>query len=267
MTPAQIIVVDNGSKEPNALLALAEIPNLHLIYNTINEGFAAACNKAIQLAARSGTDAFWLLNNDARAAPGALHALTSWAQKARRAGIVGSIIRADGPNSPILHGGAYVDLLRGRCSHLPNDSDMERVTSLRTRSPFVTGCSVLLTRELIDDIGLLDEQYFLYWEDVDICSRALRNGWRVVVAAEAVVYHGHSQSLGDGSSLKGYYSARNSLLYFYKNHPAYLPFAILWWPRRHLLNHLFRGRLRHLQLALEALRDLALGRVRRPAVR
>jgi GT2 family glycosyltransferase len=126
---------------------------------------------------------------------------------------------------------------------------------------FVTGCSMLARLRMIRDVGLMDEGYFLYWEDVDWCVRARRKGWDIAVAYNSLVYHKSSSSVGYGSPLKSYYVARNSIRFIWKLYPWLFPLSIAWWPRQHLLNHIVRGRFVHARMSIRALFDALFRRV------
>lgn len=255
-----VFVVDNGSDIPLDGLLSEDFRNLSIIRSSENLGFAGGCNVGIRESAEDGCDFVWLLNNDAIVDPDALRHLIEVAEEQPVCGVVGSAILEYDDRQVINHIGGQLNPYKGLTIHLgKGESYPSSADKKNSPLSFVTGCSMLARMRMIRDVGLMDEGYFLYWEDVDWCVRARRKGWDIAVANESLVYHRSSSSVGYGSPLKSYYVARNSIRFVWKRYPWLLPFSIAWWPRQHLLNHILRGRFQHARLSFRAPLDALLG--------
>jgi N-acetylglucosaminyl-diphospho-decaprenol L-rhamnosyltransferase len=196
----EIIVVDNASTDGSAEMVRREFPQVRLIQNAENVGFARANNQAIRV---SQGRCVLLFNSDAIATPGAIHSLVGLADAEPRAGIVGAqLLNLDGSfqasHTPfptlwqeflILTG--LGRLLRGRWypSYGPEEDKGSQVVD------YVEGACMLVRREAFEDVGGLDEGYFMYAEEVDWCYAMRQKGWQVWYHPAAKVIH-----LGGGSS-------------------------------------------------------------------
>lgn len=258
----QIYVIDNGSDVLLESSLDEAFSNVRIIRSSENIGFAGGCNLGINASINDGCAFVWLLNNDTTVDPSALSYLVAEAEAARLTGIIGSTILEDDNRNIINHMGGRIYPYFGLCVHLEKGNQYVPALKKSDIKPsYVTGCSMLARVTMIQEVGLLDEGYFLYWEDADWCVRARRMGWKIAIACESEVYHKASSSLGSASPLKSYYLARNSLRFAGKLYPWLFPLALVWWPRRYFLNHVFRGRFQHARMALRGLVDVLLRRV------
>ncbi|WP_226819078.1 glycosyltransferase [Acidithiobacillus montserratensis] len=206
--PEHVWVIDNGSTDNSAaalenMLKTSPLP-VTLVRSGQNFGFGGGCNIGIQRAMEAGADSFWLLNNDAIADRHALHTLQETIHSDLQIGAVGSVIYdLHKPESVEVWGGGRVLLWAGLATHLhhPNPARLD----------YITGASLLLRRQALQDAGLFDEdQFFMYWEDTDLCLRLRQRGWKLAVAAHSRIWHEHSSSLGRASPLKDYYVTRST---------------------------------------------------------
>ena len=195
-------VVDNASADGSAAMVEAEFPDAQLIVNTENLGFSKANNQAI---AQTNSRYVFLLNSDAAIYPGALEELVAYADAHPKAGVVGpKVLNPDGSlqfscrRFPSLGAGFFRNTYLGRL--FPNNkfardylmSDFDHAHDLPV--DWVSGCAMLLRRELLTQIGALDERFYMYCEDVDICQRAWEAGYEAVYAPSAVVTHAIGRS-------------------------------------------------------------------------
>lgn len=161
-----------------------------LLCNPINGGFSFGNNAGIRAALETGADFVWLLNNDAVPKPDALSALAQAAANAPKAGIIGSVIlNLERPEELLAWGGGKINRWLGTAR------DVRRETA-PGRLDYITGASMLIRAQVFHDVGLLDEGFFLYWEDADFCVRARRAGWQFVVAPGAKILHEGSATVG-----------------------------------------------------------------------
>jgi hypothetical protein len=126
---------------------------------------------------------------------------------------------------------------------------------------YVTGCSLLTRREMIDDIGLLDDTLFLYFEDVDWGARAVAAGWKLIYCPLSLVKHKVSLSIGGASSpALLYYTARNRLYYIKRNFPQRMAAACFYDLYEHVLANIKKGRIQCALCAMRGIRDFMRGK-------
>lgn len=190
---AEVWVVDNLSTDGSAVLVRTRFPWVRLIENAENAGFARAANQGIR--ASRGRYVL-LLNPDARPGPGALEALRRAMDDRPEVGIAGAgLVDADG--APQVSAEARPTLGRElrRLFHLGSPAvSAAPGTALPRAVDVVPGTCMLLRRAMLDAVGLLDEGYFMYSEDVDLCQRARQAGWAVYWVPAARVVHLGAQS-------------------------------------------------------------------------
>jgi len=193
---AQVVVVDNASTDGSAERLRAAFPAATVIETSTNLGFGGGCNVGIREAFERGADLVWLLNNDAVVEPGALTELVGAAASDPSVGIVGSAVyRFDDRARIESWGGSTYNGLLG----LPSAATAPIPAA---ELAFISGVSMLVRRDTLEEIGLFDETYFAYMEDADICRRAVRRGWRLGVAPGSVVYHRSGWTINEGSSVR-----------------------------------------------------------------
>lgn len=206
----EVVVVDQGGAAAEALRVA--LPDAEVVATARNLGFAGGANAGLGVALERGAERVLLLNSDAALAPDALgHLETALAEPG--VGVVGpAVLEADGRRVESLGLGLAprTGRLRERGRGLP-------AAALAGRAPrdvdAVSGCALLLRREVAAATGGFDERYFLYVEDVDLCRRARRAGFRTRVVPAARVRHDGSRSFGGSRApLRLYYAARNHLL-------------------------------------------------------
>lgn len=184
-----------------------DIP-LVLIQNGSNDGYSAGNNVGIRYALKKNPDYIWLLNNDTVVKSNTLKELVSHVQSEENIGIAGTVIYfASDPSKIQTYGGGKIAPLIGLDSFILSPDSID----------YVSGTSLFIKREVIEQIGLLDEEFFFYWEDVDFSQRALKRGWKLGVAANAIVYHKFSTSV-KGQSLKSDLFKVDSLIRYFKKH-------------------------------------------------
>jgi GT2 family glycosyltransferase len=213
----EVIVIDNtgtGALEINAPARILRSP--------ANLGFGAAVN----LAWKTSPAAFLAtLNDDAEASPDWLAALLAEMQTASDVGMCASQVRRFG--TTLLDSAGMLIALDGSSKQRGQGQPAANFT--RSEDVLLPSASAALyRREMLEDIGLFDEDFFLYCEDTDLGLRARRNGWTCRYAPQAVVQHHYSQSSGAASPLKAWYVERNRLWVAVKNFPlrmlVYAPF-------------------------------------------
>jgi len=193
----EVVVVDNASADGSADMVAERFPSVQLIRNGENRGFAAGCNQGIEA---SSSEHVLLLNSDAFIDRDALERLISFMREVPDAGVCGArLIERDGqaqqppvrfptPLSGLFNMTALGRLLPGSRHNLRRPlTDEELGQPLRV--DWVSGACFLARRKAIEQVGTLDEGYFLYFEETDWCRRMAQQGWTTWYLPEAKVRH------------------------------------------------------------------------------
>ncbi|WP_298267865.1 glycosyltransferase family 2 protein [Geobacter sp.] len=258
----RLLVVDNGSTDDSVEKLRRRFPDLELILTGMNLGFAGGNNVGIRYALEHGADYIWLLNNDAIVDPNALTALVCVAEENELVGMVGSKIPFFEKPHLLWYAGAVLDTEKPyRSGHRGLGEEDRGQYDVPEQTGYVTGCSLLVRRQVVEEIGLLDEGLFLYFEDSDWCARARRAGWKLFYAPQSVVLHKVSSSIGGaGSPFMRYYLARNLLYFVAKNYPGTLFRTVLFDVYANVLVPIKKGKFSSALWAIRGMRDFFLKR-------
>ncbi len=196
--PFDIWVIDNNSTDQSIVTLEKKYPHVKLIKHNKNAGFAAANNIGIL---QSTGEYVWLLNPDTIVSTNALDALVQFLDSQPEYGACGSkLINPDGSLQPSAFPFPTVKNEAYRLLHLEKlfPSNFYQIQTWDTSSPrdvdINQGASLLLRRTALDQIGLLDEQFFMYTEEVDLCYRLFQANWKNAWIPESVVTHFGGQS-------------------------------------------------------------------------
>lgn len=205
-----------------------------------NLGFAGGNNVGLSWALDQGTDYCWLLNNDTVVEPDALTKMVAHSKALTEAGIdntCGSVqCFYDDPEVVQALGGFKINRFTGICSdtvgrYLKRTDNIDHEASAKSLDT-IQGCSWLVPRTYIEEIGLMEHSYFLYYEEIDWVTRA-KERYQLTYAPDAVVYHKEGSSIGSKSFSSGpsvmaeFYTARARLMYMTKFYKLRLPFVYL----------------------------------------
>ncbi len=210
----EVIVVDNGSTDGSLALLARDYPEVQVLALGENRGFAGACNAGMR-AARG--EFLVLLNNDTEADPRWLEEVVAAFRRHPEAGLVASKMRLF-DRRDVLHTAGDYYRVDGRPG---NRGVWETDVGQYDREEYVfsaCGGSAAYRRAMLDEIGLLDEDFFYSCEDVDLAWRAQLAGWRCVYAPRAVVYH--KLSATGGGVTASFYDGRNFIYLLVKDYPG-----------------------------------------------
>jgi GT2 family glycosyltransferase len=260
--PIRVVTYDRSTAELGGRPDDAEV-RLILIETGGNLGFAGGNNVGLRyLLARPDVDYVWLLNNDTVVARSALRELVSRAESDPDAGAVGgTLLELSHPDRVQEMGGATVSEWHGMVSVLGRGVPSDAVRPTEPELDYISGGCLLVRREIIEQIGLLDERFFLYGEDVDWGLRMRDAGLALLYAPHAHVWHKGSGSVKRGhvkrsSANHDYHNLRGALLLVHKRHPARIPVAVLYTGLRVGLPRLLRGEWHRITALLRAYGDL-----------
>jgi len=225
-----VVVVDNASTDGSDVEIQRRFPQVTLIRNAVNLGFAAGNNVGIVHALESGADCVLLLNNDTRLEPSAVNMMVSAMLADSCRGVVVPKIYFDSPSEEqrkrIWAAGARWRKFPPRVTMRGySEQDVGQYDTPRTVE-YATACALLIRRETFEVAGLLDESYFMYQEDYAFCDRVRANGLTLWYEPKAVVHHRVSASTGEGSPQKWRYWSQGVVL-FYAQHYGHRWWAVM----------------------------------------
>ena len=213
----QIIVVDNGSIDNTAQAIREHYPSVTVLENGENLGFAEGNNVGMRHALEGDAEYIMLLNNDTVVHPSMLNELLAVTKSDPNVGIVGpKMLYFDRPDV-IWCAGNQIDWRAGGTIRLQAEQSDNGLGEQLREADFITACAICLRRQVIEQIGLLDPRFFIYYEEADWCMRAQAAGWRVLYVPRARLWHKVSAAMGTTSPATDYYMNRNVLLFLTKN--------------------------------------------------
>lgn len=242
----EVIVVDNGSKENEASILQDRYPNIKVIRNDKNLGFAGGNNLGIKAA--KGKYLF-LINNDTVFKEFNLDVLIKRLESSPKIGMVCPKIRFAWANNPIQFAG-YTPLstitIRNKAIGYGEEDKGQYNTPHQT--PYAHGAAMMLKREVLDKVGLMPECYFLYYEELDWSMMMTRAGYEIWYEPASTIYHKESQSTGQNSPLRTYYITRNRLLIVKRNWSGFTKYLSYFYlivivATRDIIKYTFRGQL------------------------
>ncbi len=236
--PCEVFVVDNASDDGSAEMVSTEFPRTRVIRNATNLGFGSANNLAIR---ECRGDYVLLLNPDTIVQPRALELLVTGMEAHPQAGIGGAkLLNGDGSlqyscrRFPTFAAGAFRNTVLGRLfgqnsqvrDYLMTDYDHAAIAEV----DWVSGAALCIRRATLDQLGLLDEAFFMYCEDVDWCYRAHQTGWKVLYFPDAVITHliGRSSDLAVECMVRAHHMSMG--IFYQKHYAPATPLLLRWVP-------------------------------------
>lgn len=243
----EVIVVDNGSTDGSAEMLRKTYPNTLLIENDRNVGFAAGNNQGVRLALARGHDYVMVLNNDTIVEPNCLKLLVQRAQSNSQIAAVSPKIYFAQPPDRLWFAGGSFNYWSGRNGHI----GYRRQDSAEWNSPreidFISGCALLTSAKVWEDVGGFDEVLFRSAEDVDWSLRARKAGYKLYYEPRAVIWHRESFDIvrNEGHAGQMYYYTRNPMVVMWKQARwwhwlTFLPYHVALSYKR-AMKALFRG--------------------------
>lgn len=226
----EVFVVDNNSHDESAAMVSKEFPQVRLIKNAANSGFAKANNQAIRHA--SGRYVL-LLNPDTEILDNALDRSIAWMDTNQDVGLMGCrLLNPDRTQQPSVRrfpsiGAMSLTLLKLHRifpkaatlqKYLATDFDYNRTEEVNQ----IMGAYFMIRGSALNQIGLLDEGYYIWFEEVDYCARAKNTGWKTMYYADATIVHHYGQSFKQVLSLRKQIILNNSLLRYFSHHGTFL---------------------------------------------
>lgn len=221
--PLEVLVVDNASRDGSAEAVRAAFPDVRVLANAENLGFSAANNQGLR-AARG--DYLLVLNSDAEVRPGAVETMAGILDTRGDVGIVGPRTVGSDGRPQVSFGPALTlrgewsqrRLVRGaRQGHAGVLREVQERAARAQEPDWVSGACFLARRTALEAVDFFDEGFFLYEEDVDLCLRVRKAGWRVVYTPEAEVMHHLGRSMAQAPAQARLEYHRSHLRYYRKH--------------------------------------------------
>ncbi|MHA7130734.1 glycosyltransferase family 2 protein [Algoriphagus namhaensis] len=220
----KIFLVDNGSEEKEGKKLEELFPKIHLIENAKNLGFTGGNNIGINLALKEGFEQILLLNNDTEVEPNFLAELSRFSREHPECGAVQPIIHSMENRSKVWSAGGKWNFLFSRAITLNNSKN-----SYPEKIDWITGCAILVRADVIKKVGLLDDAFFAYFEDVDWSLRMKKAGYSLGFCSHSIVYHEAGASSKDNSkegtlSSRVFYLHSRNQFFLIRKHSSWLTF-------------------------------------------
>lgn len=209
----EVVVVDNNSRDGSLELARSLFSRVHFIKNEENVGFAAGNNVGIKFALERGASWVLMLNQDTEVEKNLLERLVKAGERDEKTGILSPLVYW-GDSPAVWFSGGKISWLRMRSLHSRN-----KIYSINYKCDFVSGCSMMVKKEVFAKAGLLDEDFFLYWEDADFCYRARKAGFNLAVVPDTSIKHFEKNAEPSGNKI--YWLVLSGLMFFQKNATVY----------------------------------------------
>jgi GT2 family glycosyltransferase len=257
----EIFVVDNASRENPQVFLEKNYPEVHVIRSEKNLGFAGGNNLAVQEA--TGEYLFFI-NNDAEITEGCLDRLVAVFENHINVGMVSPLIcyfnESRNADTDLIQyaGMTQVNAWTARNETIGEKEQDKGQFSSAQKTAYGHGAAMIVSREVIDKAGIMFNDFFLYYEELDWCERIRHAGFEIWIEPSAKIYHKESASVGAMSTLKTYYLNRNRVYFIRRNFGglSFLGFALFLTfvtVPKNLLMFLLRGQFDHAKVFLKAI--------------
>ena len=197
----KIVVVDNNSTDNSFNILKEEIKDKHyLIQSGKNAGFAFGNNIGIKFALEKGADYILLINNDTEVEKDFLNILVEDFQKDEKIGLTTGLILNYYDKNKVWYAGGEIEWNKFYGAHFDEDKRVDEIELEEKEVSFATGCLMLIKKEVFENIGLLPEEYFMYYEDVDFCAKLSNSGYKIHYNPKSIIYHKISAASGESES-------------------------------------------------------------------
>jgi GT2 family glycosyltransferase len=211
-----IVVLDNASYDGSVPAIATAYPEVDIIALEQNLGYAGNNNLGIQAALAKGAEWIFILNEDTVLAPDCIEHLVEMGAANPKIGMMGPLVYHFDEPSVIQSAGGCMDR-HWQTWHLAhNEEDRGQVAHPHTVE-WVSGCALMVRRAVIEQVGMLDERFYYYWEETEWCFRARWHGWLAYNVPQAKLWHKGVCRHYQPSPMVTYYNTRNRLLFMYKH--------------------------------------------------
>ncbi len=229
-----LIVVDNGSTDDSKKIIQNNFQKIALIESQTNLGYAGGNNLALKSELSKKSRYFLILNNDVILAQDAISHLVSAILSETNTGFATPMVLEYDKPDRIFSLGGMIDWKRAETIRLHAGEQVNKQDWRSEDVDFASGSALFFDRRVIDTVGMMDESYFLYFEETDWCIRARKAGISIVTVPDSKVWHKVSATIGQQSPITAYFFTRNEILFIKRNFES--------WKRIWMISRcLFRG--------------------------
>jgi hypothetical protein len=246
----EVIVVDNGSVEDPSMACIAEYPAVKMVLTGANLGFSAGNNAGLRIAKG---DYFFIVNNDTEFTPGLLEGLLEIFQTYPDAGMACPKFQYFFHKGTLEWAGfRKINVFTGRNTAIGHGEKDEGQYNTVRETPYAHGGAMLVPRRVVDDVGLMPEMFFLYYEELDWSEQIRRKGYKIYYQPASMIYHKESMTTGKASPLKTFYQTRNRILFMKRNvawyqYLVFILFFIFLTVPKNSLQFVLGGKMEHLK--------------------
>ena len=222
----QIVVVDNGSDVEDINRLKNNFPNVKILRSDVNLGFTGGNNLGIKNSFEKKIDFILLLNNDTIVEPNFIQPLLDIFENNPNVGIVAPQINYFDEPKKVWTEGGRISKIRGSGFAYSERYDDGKIKDDKEVT-FVSGCCMLIKKEIFEKVGVFDDNFFLYVEDADLCYRTTQAGYKIIVSHNSKIYHKVSSSTKENLSLLPLYYVTRNRLYFASKSFSFIFFLTL----------------------------------------
>ncbi len=257
----EVIVIDNASKENPGPELLGKYPEIIFIRSEENLGFSGGNNLGIKASKGSY---LYFINNDTELIEGSIELLLDLFQNVKNLGAVSPLIY----HHPEVHkqsgeliqyaGTTPVNAMTARNETIGANQIDEGQFDHPYPTSYVHGAAMMVPRAVVEKVGMMPEEFFLYYEELDWCEQIRNGGFEIYVEPRAKIYHKESVSVGKMSTLKTFYLTRNRILFTRRNRSGFeiflfSVFLIFFTVPKNLILYLIKGEWQHAKVFLKAI--------------
>lgn len=213
----RVLIVDNKSTNDSEAILKSTLPSYEILQTGENLGFAGGNNYGVRYALKNGADHVLLLNNDTIVTPDFLSEMIETMISSSKVGAVSCKIMYESERDIIWYAGGTFNWNTINCEHFGmKEKDTHKFDEVK-EVDFITGCAILLSKELLAEVGLMPEEYFMCFEDMDYSVMIKDSSFKMMYNPRGVIYHKVSKSSGGEESPFGIkWFTRNRLIFLYK---------------------------------------------------
>ncbi|GKU27269.1 rhamnosyltransferase [Clostridium folliculivorans] len=213
----EIIIVDNNSSDNSQEIIQKKFPEHTFIQTGKNLGYAAGNNMGIRVALDREADYICVINNDVIVEKDFLTKMILYMEANTNIGVCGPTICEYMDRNKIQSSGALIDLSKGEAPAINNGKDISELYNDVIECDYVGGACLLFKSSIIDEVGFIPENYFLFYEETEFCLKIKKIGYKVCCYTKERVYHKGSASISRIGGLSGYFMNRNLVLFEKRN--------------------------------------------------
>lgn len=234
--PFNILVTDNCSPDQSGKELALKFPDCHYLQLADNLGFAGGANASVNYCIERGARWVWLLNNDTELDQDSLSLLLAAGAENERAGVLGAAVYTPTDNGYKRSGTGQIDFVRAKTLERGIIDETQKSISCQ----WISGCNMLFRATAFLEMNGFDEDFFLYFEDADLCWRMTQAQWNCLFVPQAKIRHiGAASTQGKLAIWRSYYYTRNRLLFFLKTRRGLAAVPVMLSIAAHILRHLF----------------------------